>query len=95
MPFARNVLYIHSEESPNLEIDTNELDILPEPGSEEELNDPSLKNMVMQRETKKMVGAMGKLNNLLENLTSRDESGETDEEKGNDTEDDADKEEEE
>ncbi|MCH7494518.1 MAG: mechanosensitive ion channel family protein [Candidatus Marinimicrobia bacterium] len=95
MPFARNVLYIHTEESANLEIDTNELDILPEPGSEEELNDPSLKSMVLQRETKKMVGAMGKLNNLLENLTSRDKSGETDEEKGNETEDDADKEEEE
>ena len=93
MPFPRNVVYIHTEKSPNLEIDTNELDILPEPGSVEELNDPALKNMVMERETKKMVGAMDKLNNLLENMTSRDESGEKEEKKSSETENDADKEE--
>lgn len=66
IPFARNVLYMHSKDSQDLEINTDDLDILPEPGSKEELKDSSLQGMVFERETKKMAGAINNLNNLLD-----------------------------
>jgi len=66
IPFARNVLYMHSMDPQDLEINTENLDIIPESGSKEELNDPSLHGMVFERETKKMAGAINNLNNLLD-----------------------------
>ena len=90
IPFATNVLYMHSKDSQDFEINTKNLDILPEPGSKEELRDPSLREMVFKRETKKMAGAIDNINKLIgkNNMTSdSDKSGES--EKKNSAENDA------
>jgi len=66
IPFPRNVLYMHSQDSQDLEINIEDLDIRPEPGSKEELKDPSLREAILERETKKMAGAIDNLKNLME-----------------------------
>ncbi len=72
MPFPRRVLYLHSEPSQDFSVNVDDLDILPEPGSEKELKDPSLSGMVMQREAKKMSGAMDKLKNMFDKMDKPD-----------------------
>lgn len=74
IPFARNVIYMHTKDSQDLEINTDNLDILPEPGSKEELKDPSLRGMVVERETKKMAGAMKNLKSLMEKNNTNPDS---------------------
>ena len=70
MPYPRGQLYLHTQDSQDFNINVENLDILPEPGSKEELKDTSLKGMVMEREVKKMSGAMDKLKNMLNDLDS-------------------------
>ena len=72
MPYPRGLLYVHTQDSQDFNINVENLDILPKPGSKEELEDASLKGMVMEREVKKMSGAMEKLNNMLNNIDSPD-----------------------
>jgi len=72
MPYPKGQLYLHTQDSPDLNINVENLDILPEPGSKEELEDASMKGMVMEREVKKMSGAMEKLNKMLNNIDSPD-----------------------
>ena len=70
MPFPRRHLYLHTQDSQDFNINVEDLDILPEPDSKEELEDPSLTGMVFEREVKKMSGAMDKLSNMLNNIDS-------------------------
>ena len=72
MPFPRRQLYLHTQNSEDFNISVENLDILPEPGSKEELEDPSLKGMVLEREAKKMSGAMDKLKNMFDNNDTSD-----------------------
>jgi len=83
IPFPRNVVYMDAKDSQDLEINTDNLDILPEPGSAEELKDPSLRGRVFERETKKMAGAIKKLKNLMEknNITPDSDKSEENEHK--------------
>lgn len=67
MPFPTRQLYLQKEISQDFNINVENLDILPEPGSKEELEDPSLKGVVMEREVKKMSGAMENLKNVFNN----------------------------
>ena len=80
MPFPTNVMLMRNQAPPDIKIDTDEMDIMPKPGSEEELSDPNLSAMVMQREIKRMAGAMGKMKNLLDNTEDpkkKDDTGDT------------------
>ena len=70
MPFPRRHLYLHTQDSQDFNINVENLDILPEPGSKEELENPSLTGMVFEREVKKMSGAMDKLSNMFNNKDS-------------------------
>ena len=72
MPFPRRELYLHTQNSQDFTINVENLDILPEPGSKEELEDPSLKGMVVEREAKKISGAMEKLKNIFDNNDTSD-----------------------
>lgn len=72
MPYPRGQLYLHTQDSVDLNINVENLEILPAPGSKEELEDASLRSSVMEREVKKMSGAMEKLNKTLNNIDSSD-----------------------
>jgi len=67
MPFPRRQMYLHTQESQEFTINVENLDILPESGSKKELEDSSLKGKVMEREVKKMSGAIDKLKNMFDN----------------------------
>ena len=67
MPFPRRLLYLHTQKSQNFNINVENLDILSEPGSKEEIENNSPKGMVLEREVKKMSGAMNKLKNMFKN----------------------------
>jgi len=72
MPYPRGQLYLHTQDSVDLNINVENLEILPAPGSKEELEDASLRKLVMDREVKKMSGAMEKLNKIVNNIDSSD-----------------------
>lgn len=86
IPFARNVLYMHSMDSQDLEINTENLDIRPEPGSKEEIKDPKLRGMVFERETKKMAGAIESIKNLMEKKNTASDSDKSAENEQNESE---------
>ena len=72
MPFPRMQMYLRTQDSQDFTINVENLDILPAPDSKEELEDPSLKGTVMEREVKKMSGAMDKLKNMPEKNDTSD-----------------------
>ena len=55
-------------------INTENLDIRPEPGSKKEMKDPSLRGIVFERETKKMAGAIESIKNLMEKKNTDSDS---------------------
>lgn len=65
MPFPTRKLYLHTQKSQDFNINVENLDILSEPGSKEEIENHSPKGMVLEREVKKMSGAMNKLKNMF------------------------------
>ena len=72
MPFPTRKLYLHTQKSQDFNINVENLDILSEPGSKEEIENHSPKGMVLEREVKKMSGAMNKLKNMFKNDDSSD-----------------------
>jgi len=72
MPFPRRQLYIHTQKSQDFNINVENLDILPKPGSKEEIENHLLKGMVLEREVKKMSGAMNKLKKMFKSDDTSD-----------------------
>ena len=65
MPFPTRKLYLHTQKSQDFNINVENLDILSEPGSKEEIENHSPKGMVLESEVKKMSGAMNKLKKMF------------------------------
>ena len=72
MPFPTRKLYLHTQKSQDFNINVENLDILSEPGSKEEIENHSPKGMVLEREVKQMSGAMNKLKKMFKSKERSD-----------------------